>query len=329
MNSSGKSYREFEIIRQFFSEELFNTHPDVVLGPGDDCAIVEVPDGFRLAYSIDTQVAGVHFPEDCSAEVVAFRSLGGSVSDLAAMGAQPHVFTIALTIPDSDSDWLAAFSTALASMANDLEIALIGGDLTKGPLSVSVQVTGLLPAQSALRRSGASVGDDIYVSGTLGDARAGLEYALNRKPNDNSDAEYLLARYCKPQPRIELGSKLLTVASSAIDISDGLVADLSHIAESSGVGAMLMLEHLPLSASLTRVAERQQIQQYALSGGDDYELCFTAHRQSRSEIDAVALATGLSLTRIGWITAENEVVCLDANGNRVDVEKGYQHFDHS
>lgn len=327
MTSSGKNYLEFEIIKRFFTSGSFNKSKDVVLGPGDDCAIVVVPDGMRLAYSIDTQVAGVHFPEHSSADIVAFRSLGSSVSDLAAMGARPHVFTIALTIPESDADWLAEFSAALAEMANDLDIVLVGGDLTRGPLSVTIQVSGLLPARCALTRAGARVDDDIYISGTVGDARAGLEYALQQKPCNSPESEYLLGRYCRPQPRLELGQKLLTVASAAIDVSDGLVADLAHITEMSGVGAKLETGQLPLSDALMQCVPTELILEYALSGGDDYELCFTAAPEFRSDVSEIASLTGVPLSRIGRITSGTGIRCIDAEGDLIKVNKGYQHFD--
>jgi len=326
MTAVGKNYLEFEIIRDFFMRGQFNRSADVVLGPGDDCAIVTVPEGSRLAYSIDTQVAGIHFPELCPAEMVAYRSLGSSVSDLAAMGAKPHVFTLAMTIPETNTGWLTEFSTALAEMANSLAITLVGGDLTRGPLAVTVQVTGILPAVGALTRSGARVDDDIYVSGTIGDAGAGLQYALNSELCESPEAVYLLGRYCRPQPRVELGQKLLTVASAAIDISDGLVADLTHITRMSGVGAKVEVERLPLSPELDQCVSRELIRTYALSGGDDYELCFTAAPEFRHEIEEIAVSTGTPVSRIGHITSEQDVECVDREGELITVNQGYQHF---
>jgi thiamine-monophosphate kinase len=327
MTSSGKSYSEFEIIRRFFADDRFYRGRDVVLGPGDDCAIVSVPEGFQLACSIDTQVAGVHFPVSIAAAVVAYRSLGSSVSDLAAMGAIPHVFTVALTLPESDSDWLAEFSSALAEMSNAMKIALVGGDLTRGPLSVTIQVSGLLPSHQALMREGARINDDIYVSGTVGDARAGLAYASEGISCDSPEAKYLLDRYCRPLPRLELGQKLLPLASAAIDISDGLVADLTHIARMSGVGARLEVEKVPLSSALESCVPADLIRDYALSGGDDYELCFTAAPEYRSEIEEISVLMGLPLSRVGQMTGEDGVYCVDAEGKRVETTRGYQHFD--
>lgn len=327
MTANSADYTEFGMISRFLDRGRFQTGKDVIVGPGDDCALVTVPPGFCMAYSIDTCVAGVHFPSDSSAETVAYRSLGSSVSDLAAMGATPHVFTIALTLPDNDLDWLEQFAVAMGEMAGELDIMLAGGDLTRGPLTVTVHVTGLLRQGDGMLRSGAKPGDFIYVSGTLGDAAAGLEYLIANKAGTSAEIDYLVARFCRPQPRIALGLELVHIASAAIDISDGLMADLGHICEASAVGARVEADRLPLSAALRTSLSPGRAQEFGINGGDDYELCITVPPARAGQLTAISERTGVALTRIGSITADHQVVCVGPDREPLITKRGYQHFD--
>lgn len=273
------SLGEFDLIRHFFDRpELRSTRSDV-LGIGDDCALLSVPDGYQLAQSLDTLVSGVHFPVKCDPFLLAYRALATNISDLAAMGAKPHSFTLALTIPESNTGWLQTFSDGLVALAQPFGMALIGGDTTKGPLTISIQVQGLITQGKALKRSGAKEGDLIYVSGCLGDAAGALPDVLAGLYPDtcnDPDARYLLERYYMPTPRVELGRWLSEHgATAALDVSDGLLGDLGHILKASQVGAELDLTSLPVSSELKAITGSEKALHHGLSGGDDYELCFT------------------------------------------------------
>ncbi len=236
---------EFDLIRDYFTD-VGARRTDVDLGVGDDCALLEVPAGQQLAISIDTLAAGTHFLPDCDPESLGHKSLAVGLSDLAAMGAEPAWATLALTLPDHDPGWIAAFSRGFAALAGAHGVSLVGGDTTRGPLSVTVQVHGLVPAGRAIRRSGAAPGDRVYVSGTLGDAGLALRRILSGEPVD----PVARARLERPTPRVALGLALRGVASAMIDVSDGLAADLGHILAASGVGAEIDLTALPLSAAV-------------------------------------------------------------------------------
>jgi len=316
---------EFDIISRFFSG-IGAEHGDaVMLSGGDDCALLALGDNQQLALSIDTLVAGRHFPVGAAAGDIAHRALAVAISDLAAMGARPVAFTLAITLPNYDRDWLAAFSAGLSSSANYYRIPLVGGDTTAGPLSLTLQVHGSVPRGTALRRSAARVGDAVYVSGYLGDAAAALDILQGRLPAVDGDG-YFHRRFYQPQARLQLGQYLRGLAHGAIDISDGLLADAGHIARASGVGLCLSAAQLPLSPALRGLVEQQLItnQQalgYALTGGDDYELCFTAPRQ---KFDAIA---GVIVTEIGQVVVGEGVQCFDENGSVLDFPcHGYQHF---
>lgn len=316
--------REFEIIKRYFTEAIPSTSDRIVLGPGDDCAILEVPEGEQLCVSTDTLVAAVHFPSDAPGDVAAHRSLCANLSDLAAMGATPLAFLGALTMPGEDTSWLNAFSRALATLADVYGIPLAGGNLARGPLSITITVLGSVPAGTALRRDGAKSGDDVYVTGTLGDAAGWL--ALDYESGTSRVAEPLRDRYCHPTPRLALGQSLRDVASAMIDISDGLAADLGHICEASSVGARIDATAIPISEAL-RTAFESRAMALAISGGDDYELCFTAAPTRREDIVALATHSGVAMTCIGQIVEGAEPVFFDGDGNAIAVEEtGYQHF---
>ncbi|GGB98718.1 thiamine-monophosphate kinase [Marinobacterium zhoushanense] len=316
---------EFELIRRYFAS-VAQSRPDVALGIGDDCALL-VPqvDGAQLAVSIDTLVEGTHFLPGTRADYLAQRLLGAAVSDLAAMAARPAWFTLALTLPEASPEWLESFSKALAERAQELDIALVGGDTTRGPLTLSVQVHGWVEPDRAVKRSGAREGDLILVSGTLGDSRAGLQTLLDEEPEQASNA-YLRRRFYCPQPRIALARALAPWLHSGIDISDGLVADLGHIAHSSGLGACVELETLPLSDQLLAYAGVEQAQRWALSGGEDFELCLTAAPEQLQYCLREAAALGIRLSCIGRMH-EGQGVQLLLHGEPCTAgPAGYDHF---
>ena len=319
------SLNEFSLIREYFS--ALGESTGVALGVGDDCALLEMSADQQLVVTVDTLVAGVHFPLDASAGDVAHRALRVNLSDLAAMGAKPRWFTLALTLPAADKDWLATFSAALAEDAHVFQCALVGGDTTAGPLTISIQMMGEVPAGQALTRAGAHAGDWIYVTGTLGEGAAALQLFAPDSELSTSVRENLAGRFYRPQPRLAEGLKLRGFASAAVDISDGLLADLGHIAECSGLGAEVQLAQLPLAPWLQEVASMEQMQTWALSGGDDYELCFTVPEQLRYQIDNLIARGDLVASCIGQMVSAPGVYCLDAVGNRVTtIGSGYQHF---
>ena len=302
---------EFSLIYRYFSH--LGAGDAVDLSVGDDCALLRLAPGERLATSVDTLVAGVHFPEDSFPEDIGYRAAAVAASDLAAMGARPLGMTIALTLPDSDELFVNAFSQGVAGAVSDFQLPLVGGDTTRGPLTISVTVMGALPLERALIRAGAGVGDEVWVSGTLGDAAAALAVMSGEWRPGPERAEYLLQRFNRPAPRLALGKVLLDSASACIDISDGLLADAGHIAAASGVQLVLDPASLPLSEVLRAHPEPEQALRWALAGGDDYELCFTLPAGS----DAPP-----GCTRIGEVRAGEGVDC----GLAIDFATGYQHF---
>lgn len=302
----------------------------VVLGIGDDCAILQPRSDEELVISTDTLVAGVHFPEQSAAAEIAQKALRVNLSDIAAMGGRPKWFLLALTLPEADESWLADFARGLYQVADAFQCTLVGGDTSRGALlTITITVLGSAPPGRALRRSSARPGDRIYVTGSLGDAAAGLAIAqgtIDTATND-ADREYLTERFWRPAPRIAEGQLLQAYASAAIDISDGLLADLGHIVTASGVGAAIDVATLPLSRSLSAVVSPQQALNWALAGGDDYELCFTVAPERCADFEAAIAAGTMVATSIGVIVPGNAVVCHDAEGRVLDVAtEGYRHF---
>jgi thiamine-monophosphate kinase len=315
---------EFELIRNYFAAApCAQAGEGVALGIGDDCALLMVPAGEQLAISTDTLVAGVHFPAVCDPFLLGQRALAVSASDLAAMGATPLAFTLALTLPDVEANWLEAFARGLNQMAQSCSLRLVGGDTTRGPLSLTLTVFGRVPAGQALKRSGAQVGDLLCVGGALGDGAGALPLVLNQRTAEASIAEALLARYWSPQPQLALGQVLLGKATSALDISDGLLADCGHIALASGVRLLIERDALPLSAPLQAFFGREAAQEAALSGGDDYVLAFTLPASELSDL----LAVGFSVHVVGRVEAGQGVALIDADGQDITPStRGYQHF---
>ena len=309
---------EFELIRKYFQPLADGAGQDqLLLGPGDDCAIQRVSPGLDLVFSVDTLVEGVHFPSDYSPDYLGWRALAVAVSDLAAMGASPVCFTLALTLPDANQGWLKPFSEGLARASKAFGIALAGGDTTRGPLTITIQVHGTVESGRALYRSGAKPGDLICVSGTLGAAGAALDYLAAPAPSPAQLA--LLSRYHFPQPRLSLGQQLAGCASSAIDISDGLLADLGHILDASGAGARIDTGRIPMMAELVAL-KGENARDLALGAGDDYELCITIPPETFGTLDA---SVACELTVIGEITSEPG---LQLSGPVSGVIQGYEHF---
>ncbi|MEM6301886.1 MAG: thiamine-phosphate kinase [Pseudomonadota bacterium] len=293
-------------------QEAHRKHSSIRLGNGDDAALLKLASGESVCVSIDTMVAGVHFLEDSDADLIAYRSLAAATSDLAAMGARPIGCLLALTLPCADQPWLASFRLGLEQATQILNIPLVGGDTTRGPLTVTVQVLGAVEESKALRRDGAKEGDALCVSGTLGDAAAGLAIVRGELEASVPDSRYLVDRFWKPRPAIALARQLRGMASAAIDLSDGLLADAGHIARASDLGLRIESSQLPLSPALTRSVSSEKATNWALCGGEDFELCFSLPSQ-------LNLPEGC--TRIGTFVSGSGVDC-DFEVDR----QGFQHF---
>ena len=318
---------EFSLIARYF-DRVRTSRLDVETGIGDDCALLNIPEKQTLAISTDTLVAGNHFLPDIDPTDLAWKALAVNLSDLAAMGADPAWLTLALTLPDVDEAWLEAFSDGLFELLNYYDMQLIGGDTTRGPLSMTLGIHGYVPVGRALKRSGAKPGDWIYVTGTPGDSAAGLAILQNRlQVADATDADYLLQRHLRPTPRILQGQALRDLASAAIDISDGLISDLGHIVNASGCGARVNVDVLPYSTALSQHVEPEQALRWALSGGEDYELCFTVPEINRGALDVALGNLGAAFTCIGQMSADVEGIHFTRDGKPVTFGwKGYDHF---
>ncbi|KMM82003.1 thiamine-phosphate kinase [Pseudomonas deceptionensis] len=315
---------EFELIRNFFAAApCAQGGEGVALGIGDDCALLDVPFGEQLAISTDTLVAGVHFADPCDPFLLGQRSLAVAASDLAAMGATPLAFTLALTLPTVDADWLEAYARGLNLMAQGCGLRLIGGDTTRGPLCLTLTVFGRVPNGQALTRSGAQPGDLLCVGGELGNGAGALPLVLNQLSAGPSIAEPLLAHYWSPQPQLALGQVLRGKATAALDISDGLLADCGHIAAASRVGLLIENDRLPISLALQEFLGDAGAQQAALSGGDDYVLAFTLPAVELPTL----LADGWPIHVIGRVVEGRGVGLLDVDGQDITPTiRGYQHF---
>ena len=315
---------EFELIRDVFAAApCAQSGEGVALGIGDDCALLDVPFGEQLAISTDTLVAGVHFAEPCDPFLLGQRSLAVAASDLAAMGATPLAFTLALTLPTVDADWLHAYARGLNQMAHACNLRLIGGDTTRGPLCLTLTVFGRVPNGQALTRSGAQPGDLLCVGGELGNAAGALPLVLGQCSAESFIAEPLLAHYWSPQPQLALGQALRGKATSALDISDGLLADCGHIALASRVGLLIESDRVPMSLALQEFLGDAGAQQAALSGGDDYVLAFTLPALELPTL----LADGWPIHVIGRVVEGQGVGLLDADGQDITPAiRGYQHF---
>ena len=315
---------EFEIIRKYFTRPT----PNAVLGVGDDCALLRPDPDMMLAVSTDMLLAGRHFFPDTDPSKLGHKALAVNLSDLAAMGADPRWATLAIALPAADEKWIAAFAEGFFKLAGRWKMELVGGDTTKGPLAICVTVIGEVPPNFALRRDAALVGDDIWVSGATGEAALALAHLKGRVRLEGASREACLARLHTPEPQVELGGRLRGLARSAIDVSDGLLADLGHILDASGVGAELSWESLPRAKAIADCPDQALAAECLLAGGDDYELVFTAPPGKRAEIEAVGKDLGVSLTRIGaTVRGESVATLRDAQGKLISTpRKGFDHF---
>ena len=316
---------EFDLIHRYFAS-LSPVRADVLLGVGDDCALLAPPPGQALAVSIDTLVEGRHFAPGADPEALGHKCLAVNLSDLAAMGAEPAWATLALTLPRADEAWLDAFARGLGALARQWGVALVGGDTTRGPLSITLQVHGFVPAAQALRRGGARPGDLVYVTGSLGDAGLALlvRQGLYAAPDD---VPYLFGRLDRPEPRLSVGAALRGLASSAIDVSDGLAADLGHVCTASGVGATLYLDRLPCSRGVRTYVDETGDWHLPLSAGDDYELCLTVPPARQGEVETLGGEWSCELTWVGVIERARGVRLLAPDGAGVAIgAPGFDHF---
>ena len=322
---------EFNLIQQYFTRPS----PQADLGVGDDAALVRVSEGNQLVISTDMSVAGTHFLHDCAPYNIGWKALAVNVSDMAAMGAQPKWATLAISLPEVNQDWLAEFSRGFFACANSFNIDLIGGDTTRGPLNISVTILGEAPAGKALKRSGAQVGDDIWVSGQLGSAALGLAHLQGKVQLTNklvNELDTCLKALNTPSPRTALGLALRGVATSCIDVSDGLLADLGHILQASNLGAAIDLEKIPCIELLKNNLDHPQFQELLIAGGDDYELCFTAPQTKREEINALSKQLNLQISLIGNTRiasiSNTSGLQVDYKNNQITLLKqGFDHFD--
>jgi thiamine-monophosphate kinase len=318
---------EFELIRRYFAE-LTPPRDDVALGIGDDAALLSPPRGHEVVVTTDTVIEGRHFPNDTDPQAVGWKALAVNLSDLAAMGAEPRWFTLALTLRMADPEWLAGFAAGLGAMAREAGVALVGGDTTQGAISITVTAMGTVPAGKAIRRSGAKVGDAICVTGTLGDAALALKLGQGeqggRGEAKSADLEALRVRLNRPSPRTVAGTALRDLAHAAIDISDGLAGDLTHILNASGVGAEVRASKLPMSTAFKALSDPEERIGLQVAGGDDYELCVCV---PPGDVAALRKKMKLPLTEIGRIVKGKALTVLDARGKKLPVEPyGFRHF---
>ncbi len=321
---------EFELIDRFFKRPGAK-RPDVVRGSGDDAAVLRVPADRELVVSMDTLVEGVHFPTETDAEDIGYKALAVNLSDLAAMGADPAWITLSLTLPEADPEWVAGFSTGVVSLADEYGVALVGGDMSRGPLSITIQAHGLIPVGRAIYRHTARVHDLIYVTGALGDAGLALlalEKAVRLSPAAQAA---VLARLNRPRPRLREGQALRDLAHAAIDVSDGLIADLGHVLEASGVGAVLNIERVPVSPWLRDFmdgdGDRERGLELALTAGDDYELCFTVAPDNADTAEKALAALSCPSACVGVIESDRGLRCRYDDGREYVLPAGgYEHF---
>jgi len=317
--------KEFELIRHYFTEQIVK-RKDVHLGIGDDCALVTPPERQHIAVTTDTLVAGVHFPLTTSARAIGHKSIAVNLSDLAAMGAEPSWISLAITLPEIDEPWIDEFCIGVFELCEFYNVQLIGGDTTQGPLSISVTAQGFVPFDKYISRSGAKAGDWLYVTGEIGGAALALQH-IQGKVNIEPKYQYeIIKRLDFPKPRVLAGQALREYATSAIDLSDGLVADLEHICKASGVGANIVLDDLPIPVALTETIGLEKSYDMALKGGDDYELLFSVAEDNRVGMETVLANSGNKFTCIGQLNGSDKITTtLNSKPVALNV-KGFQHF---
>jgi thiamine-monophosphate kinase len=316
---------EFDLIEKYFMP-LCAVRQGVDIGIGDDCAVLSIPEGYQLAVSTDTLVAGVHFFSDADATDVGYKSLAVSLSDLAAMGASPAWFTLCLTLPELNENWLEKFVTGLSNIARSHNIPLVGGDTTKGPLSITIQAQGFLPSGQCLSRYGAKPDDHVFVTGELGEAAYCVKQRLGNLKVSNP-AKINPIRLHRPIPRVSFGQAILSIANSAIDLSDGLLADLGHILHRSHVGGEIQIDHIPVSKKISAYLAETDDWSVVLAGGDDYELCFTVAPNKLNELYEIAKQPSVKITEIGRITEQqDQLACYRGDQLWKENMTGYGHF---
>lgn len=318
---------EFDVIKKYFT--FSEMRSDVSLAGGDDCAIVSVPENMQLLITTDTLISGIHFPEKTSPGDIAYKSLMVNLSDLAAMGATPAWVTLAISLPEINEWWLSTFSDQFSSVLSDFNVSLIGGDTTRGPLSITIQAMGFAEKEKILRRDQAKAGDKIFVTGDLGDAAIGLNTVLNG--NTDEMLVSCVEKLNRPVARVKFAEELSRYSKCAIDISDGLIADLGHVLDASQCGAIIRLAEIPVSSAAHYYFEKYHDNtidwSMLLTRGDDYELCFTVGVEYYEAVFAAAKKHQIKVSCIGAITDSTEMYCFDKNGQRVTFEDaGFNHF---
>jgi thiamine-monophosphate kinase len=316
---------EFALIDRYF-RACGAQRADVVAGVGDDAALLAVPEDAELVAATDTLVAGVHFPQVSPAASIGHRALAVNLSDLAAMGARPAWALLALTLPEVQESWLEEFAAGFGALARAHEVQLVGGDTTRGPLCITVQLMGFAPRGTALRRSGGRPGDSLFVSGTPGDAAAGLALQEGRLRAPVAVHHYLRERFEKPSPRVALGERLREFASACIDVSDGLLADAAKLAQASGTGVEIHYAALPVSAALEQAAGAERAREFALTGGDDYELCFSVAEKNLAAFTQTLPPQRWEYQRIGVLRSAPGAAVLRDGSVMQFSQSGYQHF---
>lgn len=315
------SLGEFDIIARYFTRR--SRRAEVLLGIGDDAAVLDVRADRKLVVAMDTLVEGVHFPEGTDASDIGYRALAVNLSDIAAMGAEPAWMTLSLSMPQADESWLAGFAAGLFELADRYDVALVGGDTVRGPCVITVQLAGWIETDQWLTRSGARPGDLLFVSGIPGEAAAGLAAVQRRISGE--PAAHLIQRFLRPEPRVALGRELRTVASAAMDVSDGLLTDLQKLCAASGCGAQLDVDALPASTAMRQSFDADTCLQYALAGGDDYEILFAISPERVHELTRRPDPRP-NVTRIGVMTAGSGVQCIRNGQPFVMQRAGYDHF---
>lgn len=319
---------EFDIIERFFHHKRIN-RPDVVVGIGDDAAVLAVPQNKQLITAMDTLVSGVHFFADADPADIAYKALAVNLSDLAAMAAEPAWFSLALTLPQAENNWLTRFAQGLFELAEQYQLQLIGGDTTRGPLSATIQIFGFADPLQAVRRDGAKIGDLIYVTGELGTAGFALQHMQTGMPKlEVLEQNLVFPHLLRPVPRVKEALILRDYMHAAIDVSDGLAADLTHILNQSGLGATIFVEKLPLSATVVTHSQQELAYSLALTSGDDYELCFTVSPENQNIVEQKLRQVGCPFSQIGYIESQVGLRCISPNGHEFKIARmGFQHFN--
>lgn len=318
--------KEFDLIGRYFVDGGYQ-RKDVVVGIGDDCAVTTVAANQQLATTTDTLVSGIHFLADAPAKSVAYKAVAVNLSDLAAMGAEPAWISLSLAISEVDESWMADFVDGMYELTRYYSVQLIGGDTVRGPLSMTITAQGFIPPGNELKRSTARPGDWVYVTGHLGDAAAGLAILQGELDAGEGVRDYLVNRHLYPTPRVAAGTALRRVASACIDVSDGFLADLGHILNASGCGACIQVDKLPISSQLNDSVSPDQAIEYALSGGDDYELIFTVNEEQRGNLETALANTGIRFSCVGQITGHAKKIDLKNKNTAypIPATRGFEH----